>query len=49
MNKLRNLIQAELLGSLAKHEEHGVDDIGLSTSIGTCKTGERLVRSADSM
>ena len=37
MNKLRDLIQAELLGSLAEYEEHGIDDVGLSASIGTCE------------
>ena len=46
MDELRNLVQAKLLGSLAKHEEHGVNDIGLSTSIWTCKACEHLIWSA---
>ena len=29
----RDLLGADSLGSVAKHEQHGVDDIGLPTAI----------------
>lgn len=42
VDELRHLVQAQLLGALAKHEQHGVDDVGLAAAIGAHHGGEAL-------
>lgn len=36
------LVEAQLLGALAEHEQHGVDDVGLAAAVGAHHARERL-------
>ena len=47
VDELGHLVEPELLGALAKDEEHGVDDVGLAGSVGTDDGGEAFVERSD--
>ena len=34
VDELRDLVQSQLLGALAKHKQHRVDDVGFTAAIG---------------
>lgn len=40
----RQLLGADLLSSVSKHKEHGVDHVGLATAVRTDDAGEALMR-----
>ena len=42
VDQLRHLVQAQLLGALAKHKEHRVDDVALAAAVGSNHGGEAL-------
>jgi hypothetical protein len=45
--KETDLIQSQLLGTLPKHKQHGINDVALSASIGTHDGGEAFVEGTD--
>lgn len=47
VDQLRHLVQAQLLGALAKHKQHGVDDVGLAGAVGAHHGGEALRRDGE--
>ena len=47
VNQLRHLLQADLGRTVAKHEQHAIDDIGFAAAVGPNNRCEALVEGAD--
>jgi hypothetical protein len=47
VDELAHLVQSELLGSLAKDKEHGINDIRFATSVWADDTGKAFVKGTD--
>lgn len=42
VDQLRHLVQSQLLGTLAEHKQHSINNIGLSTTVWSHYRGEAL-------
>ena len=47
VNEFRDFVETELLGSLSKHEKHGVDDVGFARPVRTHHCRKALVERTD--